>query len=228
MPESASYPPPPEFAARAHVKSLEEYRALYDRAKSNPADFWGELASSELSWFEKWTTVFEWQQPFARWFTGGKITVSYNCLDRHLATHRKNKVAILWEGEPGDQRMISYQELHRLVCRFANVLKGRGLKAGDRAIIYMGMVPELPVALLACARLGITHSVVFGGFSSEALKARIQDLEAQVVITCDGAWRRGKEVRLKDAVDESLVECPTVQNVIVLKRTGGAIEMKQG
>jgi acetyl-CoA synthetase len=166
---------------------------------------------------QKWSHVFEWHPPFAKWFVGGKTNVSYNCIDRHLATHRKNKVAILWEGEPGDQRQISYQELHRLVCRFANVLKGRGLKAGDRAIIYMGMVPELPVALLACARLGIIHSVVFGGFSAEALKARIQDLEAQVVITCDGAWRRGKEVRLKDAVDESLTDCPTVQNVIVLQ-----------
>ena len=161
--------------------------------------------------------MFEWHPPFVKWFVGGKTNVSYNCLDRHLATHRKNKVAILWEGEPGDQRQISYQELHRLVCRFANVLKGRGLKAGDRAIIYMGMVPELPVALLACARLGITHSVVFGGFSAEALKARIQDLEAQVVITADGAWRRGKEVRLKDAVDEALAGCPSVRDVIVLQ-----------
>ena len=152
-----------------------------------PKEFWGELAERELFWFQKWSHVFEWNPPFAKWFVGGKTNVSYNCLDRHLTTPRKNKVAILWEGEPGDQRMISYQELHRLVCRFANVLKGRGLKAGDRAIIYMGMVPELPIALLACARLGITHSVVFGGFSAEALKARIQDLEAQVVITA--RWR---------------------------------------
>ncbi len=161
------------------------------------------------------------------WFTGGKTNVSYNCLDRHLTTHRKNKVAILWEGEPGDQRLISYQELHRLVCRFANVLKARGLKTGDRAIIYMGMVPELPIALLACARLGIIHSVVFGGFSAEALKARIQDLEAQVVITADGAWRRGKEVRLKDAVDEALPDCPSVRDVIVYRRTGGSITMQR-
>jgi acetyl-CoA synthetase len=201
---------------------------LYQRAADKPEEFWGELAEKELHWFEKWSHVLEWKPPFARWFAGGKINVAYNCIDRHLGTHRKNKVAILWEGEPGDQRMISYQELHRLVCRFANVLKTRGLKAGDRAIVYMGMVPELPVALLACARLGITHSVVFGGFSAEALKARIQDLEAQVVITQDGAWRRGKEVRLKDAVDESLTDCPTVRDVIVLKRTGGAISMKEG
>src|ERR1700722_7786813 len=228
MPETPIYPPPPEFAARAHVKSLDEYRALYDRARSNPAEFWGDLASSELSWFEKWTSVFEWQKPFARWFTGGKINVSYNCLDRHLTTARKNKVAILFEGEPGDQRMITYQELHRLVCRFANVLKGRGLKTGDRAIIYMPMIPELPIALLACARLGVIHSVVFGGFSAEALKQRIQDLEAVVVITADGGWRRGKEVKLKGAVDEALAECPSVKDVIVYKRTGSEIPMQAG
>jgi acetyl-CoA synthetase len=157
-----------------------------------------------------------------------KTNVSYNCLDRHLSTPRKNKVALLWEGESGEQRMISYQELHRLVCRFANVLKLRGLKAGDRAIVYMGMVPELPIALLACARLGIIHSVVFGGFSAEALKTRIQDLEAQVVITADGSWRRGKEVKLKQAVDEALVDCPSVRDVIVHRRTGGAVEMQPG
>jgi acetyl-CoA synthetase len=228
MPEIATYPPPPGFAAKAHVKSLDEYRALYERAKSNPSEFWGELAGSELSWFEKWTSVFEWQKPFARWFSGGKMNVSYNCLDRHLTTPRKNKVAILFEGEPGDQRMITYQELHRLVCRFANVLKGRGLKTGDRAIIYMPMIPELPVALLACARLGVIHSVVFGGFSAEALKQRITDLEAQVVITADGGWRRGKEVKLKAAVDEALAECPSVKDVIVYQRTGTPIEMQAG
>jgi len=210
------------------VKGLEAYRELYRKAAEKPEEFWGELAEKELAWFSQWSHVFEWHPPFSKWFVGAKINVSYNCVDRHLATHRKNKVAILWEGEPGDQRQISYQELHRLVCRFANVLKGRGLAAGDRAIIYMGMVPELPVALLACARLGVIHSVVFGGFSAEALKARIQDLEAQVVITADGAWRRGKEVRLKDAVDESLTDCPTVRNVIVLKRTGGAVTMQDG
>jgi acetyl-CoA synthetase len=181
-----------------------------------------------LAWFEKWSHVFEWEPPFAKWFVGGKINVSYNCVDRHLDTPRKNKVAILWEGEPGDQRMISYQELHRLVCRFANVLKARGFKDGDRAVIYMPMVPELPVAMLACARLGITHSVVFGGFSAEALKTRVQDLEAQVVITADGGWRRGKEVRLKPVVDESVAECPSVREVIVYRRTGSAVDMKPG
>src|SRR5689334_1932411 len=228
MADSNVYPPSPEFVKHAHVKGVEGYRELYQRAAERPEEFWGELAERELFWFEKWSHVFEWNPPFAKWFVGGKINISYNCLDRHLATARKNKVAILWEGEPGDQRQISYQELHRLVCRFANVLKGRGLKAGDRAIVYMGMVPELPVALLACARLGITHSVVFGGFSAEALKARIQDLEAQIVITQDRAWRRGKEVKLKATIDESLADCPTVKDVIVLKRTGSDIPMQAG
>src|SRR5947208_15072014 len=222
------YPPSPEFVKQANVQGMEGYRKLYQKAADNREEFWGELAETELHWFRKWSHVFEWQPPVARWFAGGKTNVSYNCLDRHLATHRKNKVAILWEGEPGDQRQISYQELHRLVCRFANVLKGRGLKTGDRAIIYMGMVPELPIALLACARLGVTHSVVFGGFSSEALKARIQDLQAEVVIAADGAWRRGKEVKLKQAVDESLDDCPSVKSVIVYRRTGGPVVMHEG
>ncbi len=222
------YSPTPEFSSRAHVPSMDAYRALYEQAKEDPERFWGELAEKELFWFEKWKHVFEWNPPFVKWFAGGVTNACYNCVDRHLTTARKNKVAILWEGEPGDQRMISYQELHRLVSRFANALKERGLKKGDRAIIYMPMVPEAAVAMLACARLGITHSVVFGGFSAEALKARIQDLEAAVVITADGGWRRGKEVRLKDAVDQSLADCPTIHSVVVLKRTGSNVNMQAG
>ena len=180
MQSERGYAPSADFVNHAHVRGMEGYRDLYKRAAERPEEFWGVLAESELLWFEKWSHVFEWKPPFVKWFAGAKINASYNCLDRQLIDGvRKNKVAMLWEGEPGDQRMISYQELHRLVCRFANVLKGLGYKAGDRAIIYMGMVPELPIAMLACARLGITHSVVFGGFSAEALKARIQDLEAR-------------------------------------------------
>ncbi|MGH9665806.1 MAG: AMP-binding protein, partial [Bryobacteraceae bacterium] len=208
--------------------SLEAYRELCRQAEQDPEKFWGDLAARELFWFEKPSRVFEWNPPFVKWFVGGKTNVSYNCLDRHLTTPRKNKIAILWEGEPGDQRLISYQELHRLVCRFASVLKARGYKAGDRAIVYMPMIPELPIALLACARLGIIHSVVFGGFSAEALKARILDLDASLVITADGGWRRGKEVRLKPAVDEALKECSGVRDVIVHRRTGTAIDMKSG
>lgn len=228
MNQSAVYAPSPEFVQNALVKGMEGYRALYDRAAEQPEQFWGELAEKELVWDEKWSQVCEWNPPFAKWFTGGKLNAAYNCLDRHLATPRKNKIAILWEGEPGDQRLISYQELHRLVCRFANVLKSRGLTTGDRAIIYMPMIPELPVAMLACARLGIIHSVVFGGFSAEALKARIRDLGASVVVTADGGWRRAKEVKLKPAVDEALTECPGVKNVIVYRRTGGEITMQDG
>jgi acetyl-CoA synthetase len=228
MPDQAVFPPDTEFVRRANVQGLPAYRELYQRAAEQPETFWGELAGRELFWFQKWSHVFEWNPPLAKWFVGSKTNVSYNCLDRHLSTPRKNKVALIWEGESGEQRMISYQELHRLVCRFANVLKQRGLKAGDRAIVYMGMVPELPIALLACARLGIIHSVVFGGFSAEALKTRIQDLEAQVVITADGSWRRGKEVKLKQAVDEALVDCPSVRHTIVYRRTGGAVEMQPG
>ncbi len=227
MMEEHVYPPSPEFAARANVSGMDAYRALYNRSIETPEEFWGELAESELAWFEKWSHVFEWNPPFVKWFVGGKLNASYNCLDRHLEK-RGDKIAYLWEGEPGEERRITYRELHAMVCRFANVLKGRGYRAGDRAIIYMPMIPELPVAMLACARLGIMHSVVFGGFSAEALKARIQDLGATLVITADGGWRRGKEVRLKDAADEALTECPAVRDVIVCRRAGSAVEMKPG
>ncbi len=228
MSEDRVYAPSPEFTQRAHVQGMDAYRALYQQAAEHPEDFWGEMAKREVHWFEPWSNVFEWDPPFVKWFAGARTNVSYNCIDRHLATHRKNKAAILWEGEPGDQRTITYQELHRLVCRFANVLKSRGLKAGDRAILYMPMIPELAVAMLACARLGITHSVVFGGFSAEALKSRIEDLGAHVVITADGGWRRGKEVRLKDAVDEALQDVPGVRDVIVCRRVGTPVQMKAG
>ena len=227
MSGEAVYAPSVDFVRRAQVQGLEAYRELYRQAEEHPEEFWGKLAERELFWFEKFSNVLEWHPPFVKWFTGGKTNLAYNCLDRHLETPRADKTAILWEGEPGDQRAISYRELHRLVSRFANVLKSRGLKAGDRAVIYMPMVPETAVAMLACARLGITHSVVFGGFSAEALKARIEDLGARVVITADGGWRRGKPVALKAAVDEAL-QTLDVADVIVLRRTGGAVEMKPG
>ena len=226
MSQEAIYPPSKEFVSQANVKGMEGYRALYQQALDDPDKFWGHLAETELHWFHKFDKVLDWSDaPFAKWFSGGKTNVCYNCVDRHLNTDRKNKAAIIFEGEPGDQRVITYQELHRLVSRFANVLKGRGLQAGDRSIIYMPMIPEAAIAMLACARIGVTHSVVFGGFSAEALKTRIQDLNAQVVITTDGGWRRTKEVRLKDAVDEAVKDCPSVANVIVYKRTGSDIPM---
>lgn len=228
MSDSKTYTPSAEFVARARVKGMPGYRELYDRAKKDPERFWAELANSELSWFHPFSKTLEWDSPFAKWFTGGKINACYNCVDRHLSTPRRTKPALIWEGEPGDRRTITYEELHRLVSRFATVLKRLGYKAGDRAIIYMPMIPELPVAMLACARLGITHSVVFGGFSAEALKARIQDLNAWIVITADGGWRRGKEIRLKQAIDEALEQCPDVRSVIVYRRTRSPIEMKAG
>ena len=222
------YDPSPEFVRQAHVQGMEGYRELYRHAEQDPEGFWGEVAAREVHWFEPWSKVLEWNPPFAKWFVGAKTNVSYNCLDRHAASHRKNKAAIIWEGEPGDQRTLTYQELHRLVSRFANVLKAQGYQAGDRAIIYMPMIPEFPVAMLACTRLGITHSVVFGGFSAEALKARILDLGATLVITADGGWRRGKEVKLKAAVDEAITECPDVRSVIVYRRTGSDVAMQEG
>ncbi|HEY7212775.1 MAG TPA: acetate--CoA ligase [Bryobacteraceae bacterium] len=223
-----TYPPSPAFAAHANVKSLQAYRELYDEAARNPEQFWSELARTELSWFQPFSKGLEWNPPVAKWFSGGTLNACYNCVDRHLENGRRNKPALIWEGEPGDARVITYEELHRLVNRFANVIKALGYKPGDRAIIYMPMVPELPVALLACARLGVIHSVVFGGFSAEALKTRIEDLGATLVITADGGWRRGKEVRLKDAVDEALKECPKVRHSIVYRRTGSQVQMQSG
>jgi acetyl-CoA synthetase len=228
MSHPAVYPPPPDFVRKAHVQGMEGYRALYDHALQDPEKFWAGVAEREIHWFEKWSKVLEWTPPQVKWFVGAKTNVSYNCLDRHLESARKNKAAILWEGEPGEQRAITYQELHRLVVRFASVLKARGYQAGDRAIIYMPMIPEAVVAMLACTRLGVIHSVVFGGFSAEALKARIQDLGASLVITADGGYRRGKEIRLKPAVDEALAECPEVRECIVYRRTGTQIPMLAG
>ena len=223
------YPPSKDFAGRAHVSSMEHYHKLDQQVTENPEGFWGDFAETNLHWFSKWSKVLEWNSPFAKWFVGGKTNISYNTTDRHLTTARKNKAAIIWEGEPGDTQILTYQELHRRVCRFANVLKGRGLQTGDRAILYMPMVPELPIAMLACARLGITHSVVFGGFSSEALKTRILDLDAVAVITADGGYRRGKEIPLKPAVDEALKDCPCVKHCIVYRRTNNkTIEMQSG
>ena len=223
------YPPSPEFVAQAHVAGMEAYQQLFDEAKSDPEAFWGRIAQQNVHWFQPWDKVLDDSQaPFYKWFTGGKTNIAYNCVDRHAQTWRKNKAAIIWEGEPGDQQILTYQELSRRVQRFANVLKKLGYKTGDRAIIYMPMVPELPIAMLACARLGIVHSVVFGGFSAEALKMRTQDLEASLVITADGGYRRGRNVRLKDAVDEALLECPSVTNVIVYRRTGDKITMQPG
>ncbi|HBQ98254.1 MAG TPA: acetyl-coenzyme A synthetase, partial [Cyanobacteria bacterium UBA11691] len=176
--EKRQFHPSAEFAQNAQIKSLEEYQQLYEKAKADPQGFWAELAEQELDWFEKWDRVLDWEPPFAKWFVGGKINISYNCLDRHLKTWRKNKAALIWEGEPGDSRTLTYAQLHREVCQMANVLKQLGVQKGDRVGIYMPMIPEAAIALLACARIGAPHTVIFGGFSAEALKDRLLDAEA--------------------------------------------------
>jgi acetyl-CoA synthetase len=228
--EKRLFSPPGELAQEAHIKSSEEYQQLYEKASTDPAGFWAELAEKELHWFQKWDKVLDWQPPFAKWFVNGKINISYNCLDRHLTTWRKNKAALIWEGEPGDSRTLTYAQLHREVCQMANVMKQLGIKKGDRVGIYMPMIPEAAIAMLACARIGAPHSVVFGGFSAEALKARLQDAEAKLVITADGGWRKDKSVPLKDAVDEALANngVPSVENVLVVQRTKQTIHLQEG
>ncbi len=228
MQEARVFPPPADFAARAGIKSMEQYEALYERAKADPVAFWGELAREEMHWFEPFTEVLQWKEPYAKWFVGGKTNISYNCLDRHLAGPRRHKAALIWEGEPGDQRTLTYAQLHREVCRFANVLKDRGIEPGDRVSIYMPMVPELAIAMLACARIGAVHSVIFAGFSSEAIADRNHDAEAKLQITADGGWRRGKILPLKATVDEALEKSGTVQTCIVLRRTGCDVQMREG
>ncbi|HEY6233362.1 MAG TPA: acetate--CoA ligase [Pyrinomonadaceae bacterium] len=225
--EDRLFSPPPAFAAAAHIKSLAELEALRAEASADLEGFWARMAE-ELHWFKKWDTVLQWTPPHAEWFGGGKINISYNCLDRHLTTSRRNKAALIWEGEPGDQRTLTYQQLHSEVCKFANVLKRQGVAKGDRVALYLPLIPELAIAMLACARLGATHSVIFGGFSSTALIDRINDASCKLVVTADGGWRRGKEVKLKAAVDEALKQTPSVTSCIVVRRTGVPIHIEAG
>ncbi|HEY3929816.1 MAG TPA: acetate--CoA ligase [Candidatus Koribacter sp.] len=225
--ENRKFEPPKEFSQHAHIKSLAEYEKLYQQAAEKPEEFWAGIAN-ELHWFKPWNKVLEWDAPRAKWFVGGETNLSYNCLDRHVHGGKRHKAAFIWEGEPGDVRTLTYQQLWLETQKFANVLLNLGVKKGDRVAIYMGMVPELPVAMLACARIGATHSVIFGGFSANALVDRITDQQAVAVITQDGSWRRGNEVKLKATVDEALEKCPTVKYVVVYKRTGNAITMKEG
>ena len=223
--EARSFPPSAEFSEAAHISSMEQYQEMWQRAKDDPAGFWGELAEQNLDWFQKFDTVLEGDMPDTKWFGGGTLNASYQCLDRHLTTWRKNKAAIIWEGEPGDTRVLTYQDLHREVCRFAGVLKNLGVEQGDRVTLYMPMIPELAIAMLACARIGATHSIIFGGFSADAVADRNNDAQAKLVVTADGGWRRGKEIKLKPAVDESLERSPSVEKVVVVRRTGGDVTM---
>src|SRR5438445_5122287 len=207
--EGRKFPPSAEFTSTAWVKGVTEYEALYRRAEQDPEDFWRECAR-ELAWFKPFGQVLDWQYPFAKWFVGGELNAAYNCLDRHLDGPRRNKVALIWEGEPGDTRVLTYQMLAMEVARCANALKELGVTKGDRIAIYMPLVPEAAIAMLACARIGAIHSVIFGGFSAEALIDRINDAEAKLVITADAGWRRGQKVDLKRNVDEALKRTPSV------------------
>ena len=211
--ERREFPPQAEFAATAVVND----RRLYEAAEANPEAFW-EAQADELEWFRKWDTVLDWQPPHVKWFEGGQLNLTHNCLDRHLETDRANKAAIIWEGENYEQRTLTYRQLHREVCRFANVLKGRGVGRGDRVAIYMPMIVEAAVAMLACARIGAIHTVVFGGFSADSLADRINDCGCKCVITADGGWRRGKNLELKRVTDEAMSQTETVDSVIVVRR----------
>ena len=222
--ENRTFPPSPEFKKTALVTDV----AMYDEARADWQGFWARQATELLDWFEPWDTLLEWDLPFARWFVGGTLNASHNCLDRHVAGGRGDKVAYHWEGEPGDTRAITYRELLDEVSRFANVLKELGVRKGDRVAIYLPMIPELPVAMLACARIGAAHSVVFGGFSADALRDRIQDAEAAVVVTADGGWRRGAANLLKPQADAAVRDCPSVRHVVVVRRTGTEVDMVEG
>jgi acetyl-CoA synthetase len=219
------YPPSLEIMSQAHVKHIDEMVRI---ASKDPAGFWAERAK-EFEWFKPWDKVLDdSNKPFYKWFTGAQTNIAYNCLDRHVKTWRRNKLALIWEGENGDVRSFSYHALNREVCRFANVLRSMGVKKGDRVTIYMGRVPELPIAMLACAKIGAVHSVVYGGFSVEALHGRIEDSQSNVVITCDGGYMNGKIVELKKIVDEALTRCATIEHVVVIKRTGHDVVMEAG
>jgi len=229
MGEKRVFNPPEEISQEAYIKSLDEYREIYQRSIADPEGFWGEMAE-QLDWYRKWdkVSVEDFKEARQEWVVGGKLNVCYNCLDRHRKTWRKNKAALIWEGDIGDNKILTYQQLHRKVCKFANVLKKSGVGKGDRVSIYLPMIPELPVAMLACARIGAIHSVVFGGFSSDALKDRILACESKVLICCDGYYRGGKVIRSKDNADEALAACPDVKSVIVVKRADIGIPMQEG
>jgi acetyl-CoA synthetase len=225
--ETRLFPPPESFVKQAHINAAERDR-LAAWAEKDPEGFWAEQAKT-LDWFKPWTKVLDWSNPpHARWFVGGQINAAHNCLDRHLKAGRANKAAIVFEGEPGDTRTLTYQQLHREVCQFANALKSLGVQKGDRVTIYMPMVPEAAVAMLACARIGAMHSVVFGGFSADAVADRNNDAKSKLVITADGGWRRGKVVPLKANVDAALEKSPSVEKCVVLNRCNTAVDMKAG
>ena len=225
--EKRVFKPAKDFAKAARIRSLEQYRRMHRESINRPDKFWAREAG-ELVWSRRWKKVLQWKAPFAKWFVGGKLNLSENCLDRHLTGVRRNKVAILWEGEPGDKRALTYQQLHRDVCRFANVLKRNKIRKGDRVIIYLPTIPEAAIAMLACTRIGAVHSVVFGGFSADSIRDRIADSGAIAVITADGGYRRGGIVPLKKNVDDALRGGSSVKRVIVFRRAGNDIHIEEG
>jgi acetyl-CoA synthetase len=224
--ENRTFPAPESFRAQANVRD----EGVYARAEADPEAFWARFAS-ELEWFTPWTRVLEWNPPHAKWFTGGTLNASVNCVDRHARGARRNKAAVIWEGEPGDRRTLTYFDLYRQVCQFANVLKSLGVTRGDRVALYLPLVPELAIAMLACARIGAAHSVIFGGFSAESLRDRINDAQATLLVTADGGWRRGQVVPLKQMADEALEGTPSIRNVIIVQRMHGSpvqVHVKEG
>ncbi len=225
--EDRVFNPPAEFSAKARVKSMEQYEALHRESIDDPDTFWAREAS-ELTWQQPWNSVCNWNPPHAEWFAGAKVNITENCLDRHIDAGKGDKVAIYWEGEPGDKVQITFSELHRAVCQFANVLKAKGIEQGDRVLVYMPMIPEATIAMLACARIGAVHSVIFGGFSADSIKDRLDDSKATAVITADGGWRRGKIVPLKANVDEALEGRDDVKSVFVLKRCSNDVTFVEG
>jgi acetyl-CoA synthetase len=225
--ENRLFPPPQQFSERAHVQSLEQYEELYRKSIQDPEAFWAG-AARELHWFKTWDRVLEWDLPWARWFVGGKINLSYNCLDRHVEGPNRDKLALIWEGEPGEVRRLTYAELLAEVQKVASALKSLGIHKGDRVAIYMGMTPELAIALLACARIGAIHSVIFGGFAATAIADRVNDAGCIAILTQDSSYRRGNEVPLKRTVDEAMQVCRTVKHVVVLRRTGCTVQMQSG
>ncbi len=225
--EEREFKPSKEFSKKARVSSMAQYKRLYKESIEKPHLFWAREAK-ELHWDKKWSKVLDWKAPYAKWFVGGKTNMAVNCVDRHVDEGRGNKAALIWEGEPGDKRTLTYRQLQREVCRFANVLESNGVKSKDRVLIYMPMVTEATIAMLACARIGAVHSVIFGGFSADAIKDRLEDSKATCVVTCDGGWRRGGVVHLKVNVDEALKKDTHVKKVIVLKRTENKVKMKSG
>src|SRR5437867_9898555 len=225
--EKRIFKPTPDFVKMARIGNFQAYQRMYRESISRPDKFWAREAG-ELVWQKRWEKVLEWKAPFAKWFLGGKLNLSENCLDRHLSGSRRNKAAILWEGEPGDKRVLTYQQLHREVCQFANVLKRNKIKKGDRVIIYLPNIPEAAIAMLGCARIGAVHSVVFGGLSSDSIRDRTIDSGAIALITADGAYRRGGIVPLKKNVDDALRDRTSVRRVVVFRRAGNDIHMEEG